>query len=65
MIGTSEACACCDEAIKSTAFCSQGLGVVCRECAHNLRKAVGYLEKHGMRDLYKGDCPDNRKGGKP
>lgn len=58
-------CNCCEEPVQGEVFASVGIGMVCRECARNLRQGIGELEKKGMRGVFTGPCPDHPEGGKP
>ena len=61
MTNAPDICNCCKEPIQGATLVSCGVGSVCRDCGRDLRQAVGELEKKGMRGLFLGDCPDNRK----
>ena len=63
MIEAPHACGCCREPIKGKPFHSCGVGLVCRECGDGIRTAIQILGRAGLRGLYLGNCPDNRKGG--
>lgn len=63
MIGAPQLCGCCRTEIKGMPLHSCGIGLVCRGCAEGIRVGMKALARAGIRDLFIGDCPDNRKGG--
>lgn len=59
-VNVATQCACCKEPIEGREYKDASCdGAVCEDCAFNLDLAMLNLNKHGMRHLYTGPCPDN------
>lgn len=58
---TAIQCQCCEEAIYGRLWESDGIGLVCHECAMNMIDNEMMLRRKGIEGIYMGRCPDNRK----
>ena len=61
MIEAPTLCGCCKEEIQGKPVHSCGVGLVCRSCGEDLRRATVLLRKFRMRGIYLGKCPDYSK----
>jgi hypothetical protein len=54
-------CECCGEPIKGTPYIDQAVGIVDADCGYALRDATKRLNKAGMRNVFLGETPDDKK----
>ncbi len=59
---TTLACECCGEPIGGKPYLDKAVGLVCRECAHDLMDAARALYRAGIIHIFIGSCGDNRDG---